>query len=227
MSLGSQLYVGNTKFQVHVHASLACTKCSLSEDQSNLIPFVTATDGGSKQTVESEDRFEVFGKEEKEQVRRSKMQSLKAQFLATSGSPATTSQSKPKAAFVDRAKQRRSRDGSTATIPPTQETGQNNSLHQSTSASPQPAAADPFSSDSVGARLLSKFGGTDPSTIPERGLGKMIEAKTVGGGSRDSRPGLGSQPLVDAVQDRRTPGQKRSWLEDVREANRKRFRDLQ
>jgi hypothetical protein len=71
------------------------------------------------------------------------------------------------------------------------------------------------------------------SSTRQPGLGTLIEAKTFdktsagGGGARDFRPGLGSRPLVAIDQVGQIAGDsKRDWREDVREASRKRFKEM-
>ncbi|CEQ42325.1 SPOSA6832_04116 [Sporobolomyces salmonicolor] len=105
------------------------------------------------------------------------------------------------------------------------------------------SAPNPFSSDSKGAQLLSKLSGpaaspsptATSSTLPgsnrSPGLGTLIEARTLDTSAvgRDARPGLGSRPLVDiATLGGAASGasEKRDWREDVREASRKRFREI-
>ncbi|GAA5876463.1 hypothetical protein JCM1840_005546 [Sporobolomyces johnsonii] len=74
------------------------------------------------------------------------------------------------------------------------------------------------------------------------GLGTLIAARTFDTNAvgRDARPGLGSRPLVDiatisgsggaggggAGSGSGSGGEKRDWREDVREASRKRFREM-
>ncbi|GAA5889208.1 hypothetical protein JCM6882_000675 [Rhodosporidiobolus microsporus] len=84
-------------------------------------------------------------------------------------------------------------------------------------------------------------------THRQPGLGTLIQPRTfdsagAGGGGRDARPGLGSRELVEiekVSQGRNgaggrggggagggAAGEKRDWREDVREASRKRFREM-
>ncbi|KAK4047872.1 hypothetical protein OIO90_006033 [Microbotryomycetes sp. JL221] len=240
---GDQLYFGSTKFRVHLHASFACDECSLSSDQSNLIAFVSLNDVASVDKAatarEETPRFELATKADKEQNRRERMVALKQQYLAPS---ASAGQPRP---FVDRAKQRRSRDGATASVTAAfKPTGGSDQAVQASSATSTPAQTladpesnvDPFSSGSKGAQLLSKMSGPAARSDETAGqavshLGKLVEARTVGvsTGRLESRPGLGSRPLIDAhaAAPQSAVGDKRSWQDDVREANRKRFRDLQ
>ncbi|GAA5854366.1 hypothetical protein JCM3766R1_002299 [Sporobolomyces carnicolor] len=112
-------------------------------------------------------------------------------------------------------------------------------------------APDPFSHDSKGAQMLSKMtpaarnaegeeGGRPREGAPGGGgggggLGTLIEARTFDRGPLDAnaRPGLGSRPLIAidqvAQQQRRdetTMAAKRDWRQDVREASRKRFKEM-
>lgn len=106
-------------------------------------------------------------------------------------------------------------------------------------------APDPFGSTSKGAMLLSKMGagpeiGVDNSSATAstrsvgNGLGSLIEPKTLSSGI-DARPGLGSRPMVSLMSidsQANIGGEKRgstaaaSWRDDVREKNRKRFREM-
>ncbi|GAA5991416.1 hypothetical protein JCM5350_006918 [Sporobolomyces pararoseus] len=166
--------------------------------------------------------------------------------------PTETSSSKP--SFVDRAAARRARDSAAdSALKPRKPAALSSPFFSvpgvtssSTFVAPPStniAKADPFSKESKGAQLLSKMGGgagggpitSVPSTASTRapGLGTLIEAKTfdkggINGVSRDSRPGLGSRPLVaiDQVGQSAGEGSKRDWREDVREASRKRFKEM-
>ncbi|GAA5963417.1 hypothetical protein JCM3765_003063 [Sporobolomyces pararoseus] len=157
-----------------------------------------------------------------------------------------------KPSFVDRAAARRARDsGADSTSKPRKPAvpspffsvpGVNSYSTFIAPPSTTAVKADPFSKESKGAQLLSKMGGggggsalSIPSSTSTRspGLGTLIEAKTfdkggVSGVSRDSRPGLGSRPLVaiDQVGQTVGDGSKRDWREDVREASRKRFKEM-
>ncbi|KAM0790780.1 hypothetical protein ACM66B_004628 [Microbotryomycetes sp. NB124-2] len=232
---GDQLSIGSTRFRVHVHASFACSDCSLAQDSSNLIPFVSLNDPRPSDSALTGDRFESKTKEDKEQDRRSRMQSLKQQYLAT-----PTSHTPIK--FKDRAKERRSRDGATASITVSRNATPDMAARPAATVTvSQQPTVNPFAADSKGARLLSKLGGAESSSsgggesqlqTDSRGLGKLVEARTVGSGLRgvESRPGLGSKPLVDAISADASSGAsqaRRPWLEHVREANRKRFQSLQ
>lgn len=119
---------------------------------------------------------------------------------------------------------------------------------------PSSPAPDPFSATSKGAILLQKMGAGgnlnqatlsspplllngESSQSSERsgsgggaGLGSLIDPKTFCMAS-EARPGLGSRPLVSLMDlDAVNGGDKRSaagdWREDVREKNRKRFREM-
>lgn len=252
----SRLTIGNTTFAVHIHASLACADCSLAADSSNLISQSSTTQEDS--TATNGDKFVVKTKAEKEQERRSAMQGLKDRYLKpTKSEPATKSKFKvqgdsltqptedesmppplkPKPKFIDRAAARRSRDPHTAHVAAPLTNGTSLASVPSIVAPPRPPPVNPFGTESRGAQLLSKLSGGQASTSDnhlgdsERGLGTLIEPKTVGAGGRDARPGLGSKPMVaimaDATGD--VSGGKRDpddWREDVRERNRKRFREM-
>lgn len=152
--------------------------------------------------------------------------------------------------FVDRAAARRSRNrdaggsakSQTTATPPFLNLGGSSSV-MSAPASIIAPPSNPFASTSKGAVLLAKLGGASASTVPSAsatptsGLGKLIEPKTIGGGGIggavrgvQDRPGLGSRPLVAIDRGEaevREAGAKRGWREDVREANRKRFREME
>ncbi|GAA5823780.1 hypothetical protein JCM11251_003291 [Rhodosporidiobolus azoricus] len=116
-------------------------------------------------------------------------------------------------------------------------------------ATPNLTSADPFSAESKGAQLLSKLSTASPASSfasspahRQPGLGNLIQPRTFdasapGGGGREARPGLGSRQLVEIekVSQNRgggaggelgRGGEKRDWREDVREASRKRFREM-
>ena len=97
----------------------------------------------------------------------------------------------------------------------------------------------PFQADSRGAQLLSKL--TAPTSAPSdtpplatslptqvpvasRRLGQLIVARSIPTTQGESRPGLGSAPLVALEQ--AALSSKRDWREDIREQSRKRFKDL-
>lgn len=111
--------------------------------------------------------------------------------------------------------------------------------------------ANPFAASSRGSLLLAKMGFSSSSTVsaapnlyatpaadtdsappPTRGLGALIQPRVIESSrvSRDARPGLGSAPLVPllgtAEIERSGNGEKRGWRDDVREQNRKRWKDM-
>ncbi|GAA5869125.1 hypothetical protein JCM8547_008703 [Rhodosporidiobolus lusitaniae] len=106
------------------------------------------------------------------------------------------------------------------------------------------AKVDPFGAESKGAQMLSKLSSASSAPGFRRGgtrLGTLIQPRTVdtsgsvGGGDRGgeaSRAGLGSRKLVQIEQIAASAGgggkagEKRDWREDVREASRKRFREM-
>ncbi|KAI5480044.1 Forkhead-associated (FHA) domain containing protein [Pseudohyphozyma bogoriensis] len=161
-----------------------------------------------------------------------------------------TSSSSP--AFVDRAALRRQRTGAPAnpatsmtlsapspffTVPGRPSTTTTNGPSPVAAFSAPTPPVNPFESTSRGAVLLSKL--TKPGTTDDTattGLGTLIQPKTVGAG-REERPGLGSRPLVDIVREDRAgngntssthgASEKRGWREDVREASRKRYKEMQ
>lgn len=119
----------------------------------------------------------------------------------------------------------------------------------SLSSLPNLTPINPFDSTSRGAQLLAKMSSSSnsisitesPSTYSStstHGLGTLIQAKTFAqnGGSREEKPGLGSRDLViigaedsqiGGSRSEKNVGGKRDWREDVRERNRKRFREME
>lgn len=230
LPLVSTLIIGAIKFAVHVHASFACDECASRSDESNLITLVSLSDTPKT----DEPAFTLRTKEDKEQERRNRMQGLKDKYLA---SPAKSA-SATKGAFVDRARQRRTREGPTASVPGSQPSkleaaiSGTNSTSSSRAATP-PVAVDPFEAESKGALLLSKMGQSSGLTGGDaggKGLGTLVQAKTFVGVERDARPGLGSRALVDAHDPNQQPtsgsDSRRGWRDDVREASRKRFKEM-
>ncbi|ORY88977.1 hypothetical protein BCR35DRAFT_300734 [Leucosporidium creatinivorum] len=248
------LRVGSTIFNAHIHPSLACSACSVATDSSNLIPLLP-TEPVSAPKEAAPDAYVTKTKAQKEQERRDKMRGLKEQFLkpasAKAGpfdSTATTNNaasSSTKPGFIDRAAARRSRTGAAAKPPPTSSSsaaassspffavpGSRNAPDYSSTPSAPPS--DPFGATSKGAVLLSKLGGggsaSSSISTPQGGLGTLIQPKSLAGGSREERPGLGSRPLSvvggGGEASALGAGEKRGWREDVREANRKRFREM-
>ncbi|KDE09444.1 hypothetical protein MVLG_00346 [Microbotryum lychnidis-dioicae p1A1 Lamole] len=111
-----------------------------------------------------------------------------------------------------------------------------NAAHSIISASSTTRPIDPFGSESKGAKLLAKVGGAGLSTptaasastttmATPRGLGQLIDPKVLNG---DAKSGLGSRPLKALLQpvvihDAKQGG----WREDVREASRKRWKEME
>lgn len=139
--------------------------------------------------------------------------------------------------FVDRAKARRLRTAveakqrASTTIGPSRPTPSPffSVPGATTSSITSQPPTTPFSSTSKGAVLLSKL--TKPSDS-ETGLGTLIQPRTFDVATTGKeRPGLGSKPLVDISggesEAQQVNGGKRGWREDVREANRKRFREME
>lgn len=245
----STIRVGSTIFNVHIHASLACSDCSIATDSSNLINLLPAEPAVAPKEA-APDAYITRTKAQKEQERREKMRGLKEQFLkptvtkaAPSHSSPTTSDvaSNPSApAFIDRAAARRSRTGAPAKPPSASSIssspffavpGSRNNAPDYSSSSSSPAS-NPFGATSKGAVLLSKLGGDGSASASpsQRGLGTLIQPKSFAGGSREERPGLGSRPLAvvggAGTEVSAVGAEKRGWREDAREANRKRFRDM-
>jgi hypothetical protein len=246
--------VGSTIFNVHIHASLACSDCSVVTDSSNLIPLL-ATEPVSAPKEAAPDTYVTKTKAQKEQERRDKMRGLKEQFLKPASAKAAPSWASPstdgaasssKPAFIDRAAARRSRTGA-----PTQPSSVSSSYTGSSSpffavpgsrtapdysSTPSAPPSNPFGATSKGAVLLSKLGGGDSASSStsstQSGLGTLIQPKSFTGGSREERPGLGSRSLTVVSGGEESSalgaagGEKRGWREDVREANRKRFREM-
>ncbi|GAA5940673.1 uncharacterized protein JCM15063_006320 [Sporobolomyces koalae] len=249
------LRCGSTTFIVHIHASFACSTCTVASDSSNIIPLLPPAIENQSNAVPA--AYHTKTKEEKEIERRQQLRGLRDQFLKptkpTAAKPASTTNVSPTktktgSTFVDRAAARRARDATIAnenvrkpnkpepspffTVPGV--------TSSSTMAAPpaKTTRVDPFSSESRGAQLLSKMSGPkslDPnssSATGRTGLGTLIEARTFdksgGRGGPESRPGLGSRPLVgiESIGQPVSVGDKRDWREDVREASRKRFKDL-
>lgn len=216
-------------FEIHIHASLACTSCSVSSDSSNLIPLLSTpptTTADSQVPV-----YETKTKATREQERRDKMRGLKAQFFPPSKpSPSPSTSAPPKRAFVDRAKARRERNGpsDSTPVPPSNPFF---SVPGSTSSSTQSSAppSNPFATTSRGALLLSKISSNpSPSTGGKGGgLGTLIQPRTISSTS-SGKAGLGSQPLVPITALAGTgdqEGVKRGWREDGKERSWKRFRE--
>ncbi|GJN92490.1 hypothetical protein Rhopal_005520-T1 [Rhodotorula paludigena] len=130
------LRAGSTTFRVHIHASFACSSCSVASDSSNLIPLI-ATPSEDKSSTKP--TFLTKTKEQKEQDRREQMAGLRAKLLkpssATSASSSSSSsngtaapspaksdskpgQSPAKPTFIDRAAARRQRDAGSSSAPP-------------------------------------------------------------------------------------------------------------
>ncbi|GAA5969473.1 hypothetical protein JCM11641_008126 [Rhodosporidiobolus odoratus] len=272
------LHVGSTTFSVHIHASFACSACSVTSDSSNVIPLVPPAE--ERSTAPS--KYATKTKEEKEQDRRDQLRGLRAKLLqpettknpkpstsssaAKTTSPSSPSAATPKSVFVDRAAARRHRDGAPSRAPAPAKPAPMNPFF----AIPGPAASfsappsqtpasslDSFSSESKGAQLLSKLTRPSPAssaTSPTAatsvtgaasrpsgtGLGTLIQPRTfdpTAPGARDARPGLGSGRLVEIEKVSQKPngkggvgggaaGEKRNWREDVREASRKRYREM-
>lgn len=239
----STIRTGSTTFAVHIHASFACTACSVAPDSSNLIPLVAAP-SDSTPAAPTPAYTGSRTKAQKEQDRREQMALLRGKLLkpapGTSSSSSTTSSStaaptvragKPTASspFIDRAAARRERNAHAAPAPFFAVPGRT-ATATAASAAPAPAPtrqapADPFASDSRGARLLSKLSGSGSSAAggaagttasastsggagvgaaagagAGAGLGTLVEARTYAGEARDVRPGLGSRALVVGVE---------------------------
>lgn len=141
--------------------------------------------------------------------------------------PTETSSSKP--SFVDRAAARRARDSAAdSALKPRKPAALSSPFFSvpgvtssSTFVAPPStniAKADPFSKESKGAQLLSKMGGG-------AGGGPITSVPST---ASTRAPGLGSRPLVaiDQVGQSAGEGSKRDWREDVREASRKRFKEM-
>ncbi|GAA6011200.1 hypothetical protein JCM11491_006754 [Sporobolomyces phaffii] len=254
------LRCGSTSFRVHIHASFACSACTVASDSSNIIPLLpTSTESSSKEAPAA---YHTKTKEEKELERREQIKGLKDKFLkppkpskpnsssTASVTPRSSNSRDSTSSFVDRAAARRARDAGAIAKQPSKPTPSPffsvpGVTSSSTFVAPPSAIvkADPFSSDSKGAKLLSKMGGAGGGstsnaiekspTAPLQGMGTLIEARTFdksaagGGGGREARPGLGSRPLVAIDRVGQTPtSDKRDWREDVREASRKRFKEM-
>ncbi|GAA5921942.1 hypothetical protein JCM3775_003428 [Rhodotorula graminis] len=231
---------GSTTFAVHIHASFACTACSVASDSSNLIPLVAAP-SDSAPSASTPAYTGSKTKAQKEQDRREQMALLRGKLLkpapgtsssSTSSSPAptprTTSKPATSSPFIDRAAARRERNALAAPSPFFAVPGRSSSSTATAAAAAPasskpaatPAAADPFSSDSRGAQLLSKLSGSSGAGSSSSttagapsarlgagagaGLGTLVEARTYAdagaGEARDVRPGLGSRPLVVGVE---------------------------
>ncbi|KAK4699751.1 hypothetical protein P7C70_g6506, partial [Phenoliferia sp. Uapishka_3] len=260
--------IGSTSFAVHLHASLACSACSVTADETNIIPLnattSTSTSGTTDVTPSTSSSFtKTRTKAEKEIDRRAQMRGLKDKYLAPSGSGGGSIGSRKKAAqlventaklpgnsaaapvldspkFVDRAAARRALTGAAAKPPVAQPSpffaipGRGSSSASTVMAAPSPIVPpeNPFGTTSRGAQLLSKL--TRTESVDGAGLGTLIQPRTFDTTTtgREQRPGLGSKQLVVIGQPK--PGEgaegnggKRGWREDVREANRKRFKELE
>ncbi|EGU11575.1 Proteophosphoglycan ppg4 [Rhodotorula toruloides ATCC 204091] len=221
---------GSTTFSVHIHPTFACSTCAVASDSSNLIPLVSAPSDGSSSASPAPNNYTTKTKEQKEQERREQMAGLKAKLLKPASSAKSTARTpvshdsaapdampapKPKkAAFVDRAAARRQRDAG-ASLPSTARPAASPfftvpgassvaTAAASSASAPKPTPpANPFSTDSKGAQLLSKLGGSASHTAPNGrtngGLGTLIEARTYAA-EREARPGLGSREPVVGVE---------------------------
>ncbi|GAA5891150.1 hypothetical protein JCM8208_002518 [Rhodotorula glutinis] len=264
---------GSTTFAVHIHPSFACTACTIASDSSNLIPLVAAPSDSALAAPTPPAYTGSRTKAQKEEDRREQMALLRGKLLkpapgtsstAPSSSTSAASTSTPRAAakpaasspFIDRAAARRERNAHATPSPFFAVPGRTSSSTATAAAAaparPKPAAAaaaaDPFASDSRGARLLSKLSGSagpaagsTPSAGASAGagLGTLVEARTYAGSgeARDVRPGLGSRPLVVGVErvgEARSSGGaagagagegKRDWRGEGRERSYKRLRE--
>lgn len=121
----STIRVGSTTFIAHIHASFACSTCSVSSDSSNLIPLVadaSSSSSSSKDPAPAPSYAGTKTKEEKEQERRDQMATLRGKLLkpapapapaiaAAAGRPSAIDRAPSKQApFMDRAAARRQRD---------------------------------------------------------------------------------------------------------------------
>lgn len=175
------------------------------------------------------DAYVTRTKAQKEQDRRDEVRGLKEKFLKpvvkSGGIQSTAGSSTPpaKTTYINRAAARRSRTGPSAPPAPSPFFAVPGSRAAPDFASPP---SNPFSESSKGAVLLSKLGGSAPST-PGSGLGTLIQPKAFGG-SLQERPGLGSRPLtvVDGSASAQGSSGKRDWREEVRDQNRKRFKEM-
>ncbi|BGP26554.1 forkhead-associated (FHA) domain containing protein [Rhodotorula toruloides] len=259
---------GSTTFSVHIHPTFACSTCAVASDSSNLIPLVSAPSDSSSGASPAPNNYMSKTKEQKEQERREQMAGLKAKllkpasaakmtgrapdFAASTASDAPPASKPKKMAFVDRAAARRQRDAG-ASLPPTRKPALNpffavpGASTVATAASSTASAAkptpppSPFATDSKGAQLLSKLGGTGAGASPSNGstnggLGTLIEARTYAA-EREARPGLGSRELVVGVEKVANSssgaggasdgnGMKRDWRDVGRERSYKRFRQV-
>ncbi|BGP34115.1 hypothetical protein JCM10296v2_005930 [Rhodotorula toruloides] len=258
---------GSTTFSVHIHPTFACSTCAVASDSSNLIPLVSAPSDGSSGANPAPNNYTTKTKEQKEQERREQMAGLKAKLLKAAPAPAAKSTARPpdshesaasdtapapkpkKAAFVDRAAARRQRDAGASlpskpaaspffTVPGASSVA---TAAASSASAPKPASpANPFGTDSKGAQLLSKLGGSASTTAlngrTTGGLGTLIEARTYAA-EREARPGLGSRELVVGVEKVAHGsngdggagdgnGVKRDWRDVGRERSYKRFREV-
>lgn len=234
-SARSTLRIGSTTFSVHVHPTFSCDTCAVAADSSNLIPLLSPDPSSIPTPDRHPEAYSTKTKSQKEQDRREKMRGLKDQFLkpansASKPSPVSSAPSSAPKPFIDRAAARRQRTGPSK--PPTPSPSPFFTVPGSApsqSAPPTAPPSNPFASSSRGALLLSKMSG-EPSGSAGGGLGALIQpksfdTKTTG---REERPGLGSKKLVVIGEQAGSAGGegKRGWREDVREANRKRFREM-
>lgn len=133
----STLHIGSTTFSIHIHPSFACSTCSITSDQSNLISLTSSPSTGTDADANKSTYAGHKTKEEKEEDRRGMMRGLKDKFLksdfaatSTGATSAATSKPTPTAsassiftaptplsasspAYIDRAAARRHRDGHT------------------------------------------------------------------------------------------------------------------
>lgn len=248
-SLPRRLHHGNIikiaahSFSVHLHSSLPCASCTL--DSSNSTPLSSTTPqllplSTTSNTAQSES-IAIKTKSEKGLLLREAIKDLKAKYLLelvpftpppSSAPPPLASSAPPPAStstvYRDRADQRRKLGPSP-----------NPRVKSRLPSTPPIIQSTPFQADSRGAQMLSKLTARSPvpsatplvastlvsqTTEGSRRLGQLVTARSIPTARGDSRPGLGSAPLV-TVEQGEVLG-KRDWREDVREQSRKRFRDL-
>lgn len=140
--------------------------------------------------------------------------------------------------YVDRAKARRLAHGPQADQPPPSSfygpdgRGVKSAPPNAAPRPARPVAAepaerpDPFAATSKGASMLAKLSGSATSSGPPM-LGQLVEARSMHASPAD-RAGLGSREVVTGVEQvaARSGGSGGDWRESVREASRKRFRDM-
>ncbi|GAA6038427.1 hypothetical protein JCM8097_007643 [Rhodosporidiobolus ruineniae] len=251
-------------------ACSACSVASDSSNLIPLVPApaedASSTPGKSAYTTKTKEEKE---QDRREQMRGLREKLLKPEAGSGGGKGATrpspakangVTSSSP--AFVDRAAARRQRDaGASPSSSLAAASSASSSFASSSSrskpalnpffavpgpaasfsAAPSPAKADPFGSESRGAKLLSKLAGSSASPAGNgnggasgsgAGLGTLIQPRTAdpSGGREAGRAGLGSRKLVEIEKVAAAQGgggvEKRDWREDVREASRKRFREM-